>query len=427
MLLRVNRQYEKEAHLARARRARRRHRPDPAPPRGARVRRPARHGLGPGHPVRPHAHARRAAGRALRPRRGGGPASSREEWSPHRPAARAPRGGRLPRPPPHPRPRSSAWPASWPTARPRSACCSPTASTRASGTGSSTTRRPTPSSRRSRASPTANVTTVPFHLDQLDAAAGAAVAPSSTAAAGGTGQRRAPRATPRPAASPSATRRVGVVPGLHARSATSAGASTCTIAGRVRSMRVAPQHDAPTLELVLVDGTGGISVVFLGRRAIAGVDVGTRMLVEGTVGVHKARLALLNPSYQLLAVAAALSRSDAAGVLDEVDLVEHLVELVAGLDGAEALRVLGGAARRERRAGSSTAWGGRTARRCSARRRAPASATTRWMPGGITPLESCSSIIPVLMITLPSGATASTQPSTGLHLEARARWPGAAR
>ena len=45
---------------------------------------------------------------------------------------------------------------------------------------------------------------------------------------------------------------------------------------------------------------GGISVVFLGRRGLAGVDVGTRMVVEGTVGVHKARLALLNPSYQLL-------------------------------------------------------------------------------------------------------------------------------
>jgi hypothetical protein len=65
-------------------------------------------------------------------------------------------------------------------------------------------------------------------------------------------------------------------------------------------MRVAPQHDAPTLELVLVDRSGGMSVVFLGRRGIAGVDVGTRMQVEGTVGVHKGRLALLNPKYRLL-------------------------------------------------------------------------------------------------------------------------------
>jgi hypothetical protein len=33
---------------------------------------------------------------------------------------------------------------------------------------------------------------------------------------------------------------------------------------------------------------------------VAGVGVGTRMAVEGTVGVHKTRLAILNPSYQLL-------------------------------------------------------------------------------------------------------------------------------
>ncbi|MDP1818680.1 MAG: amino acid permease [Acidimicrobiales bacterium] len=72
------------------------------------------------------------------------------------------------------------------------------------------------------------------------------------------------------------------------------------IAGRVKSMRVGALRDAPTLELVLADDTGGVSVVFLGRRSVAGIDVGTRMVVEGTVGVHRARLALLNPSYQLL-------------------------------------------------------------------------------------------------------------------------------
>jgi len=74
-----------------------------------------------------------------------------------------------------------------------------------------------------------------------------------------------------------------------------------TVAGRVRSVRVAPLHDSPTLELVLIDDTGAISVVFLGRRALAGVEVGTEMRVEGMVGVHKTRLAILNPTYQLLA------------------------------------------------------------------------------------------------------------------------------
>ncbi len=73
-----------------------------------------------------------------------------------------------------------------------------------------------------------------------------------------------------------------------------------TVAGQVRSVRVAPQHDAPTLELVIVDDTGAISVVFLGRRGIAGLRVGSRVVVDGTVGIHKSRLALLNPTYRLV-------------------------------------------------------------------------------------------------------------------------------
>jgi hypothetical protein len=32
---------------------------------------------------------------------------------------------------------------------------------------------------------------------------------------------------------------------------------------------------------------------------LTGVDVGTRMVAEGTVGLHYNRLALLNPAYEL--------------------------------------------------------------------------------------------------------------------------------
>jgi hypothetical protein len=39
--------------------------------------------------------------------------------------------------------------------------------------------------------------------------------------------------------------------------------------------------------------------VFLGRRGLAGVDVGSRIVAEGTVGLHHNRLALLNPAYEL--------------------------------------------------------------------------------------------------------------------------------
>jgi hypothetical protein len=70
--------------------------------------------------------------------------------------------------------------------------------------------------------------------------------------------------------------------------------------GRVRSLRVQPWADVATLECTLVDDTGGVTVVFLGRRRVAGVSLGRRMLVEGMAGAHHGKLALLNPEYTLL-------------------------------------------------------------------------------------------------------------------------------
>ena len=75
------------------------------------------------------------------------------------------------------------------------------------------------------------------------------------------------------------------------------------VAGRVRSVRVQPWAGVPTLELTMVDESGGIGVVFLGRREVAGIHPGTRMVVEGMVGEHGGKLAILNPEYRLLAVA----------------------------------------------------------------------------------------------------------------------------
>ena len=74
-----------------------------------------------------------------------------------------------------------------------------------------------------------------------------------------------------------------------------------SVAGRVRSLRVQPWADVPTLECKVVDPTGGITVVFLGRRSVAGLRLGSRVRVEGMVGDHHGRLAILNPDYRLLA------------------------------------------------------------------------------------------------------------------------------
>jgi hypothetical protein len=71
------------------------------------------------------------------------------------------------------------------------------------------------------------------------------------------------------------------------------------ITGQVTSIRVQPIAGVGALECTLGDDTAGILVVFLGRRKIAGIGIGTRMTVEGIVIEHHGRLAIVNPVYQL--------------------------------------------------------------------------------------------------------------------------------
>jgi amino acid transporter len=73
-----------------------------------------------------------------------------------------------------------------------------------------------------------------------------------------------------------------------------------TVEGRVRSVRMAPISGAPSVEADLWDGSGGVTLVFYGRRAIPGVTAGARMQVGGMVGERKGRLAICNPTYRLL-------------------------------------------------------------------------------------------------------------------------------
>ena len=72
------------------------------------------------------------------------------------------------------------------------------------------------------------------------------------------------------------------------------------IAGRVQSMRVQPWSGVQVLECVLVDKSGSVSIVFLGRSSVPGIDVGVKLVVEGMVGSHGGRLAILNPRYEII-------------------------------------------------------------------------------------------------------------------------------
>jgi amino acid transporter len=72
------------------------------------------------------------------------------------------------------------------------------------------------------------------------------------------------------------------------------------VQGRVTSIKTAPRGSAPTLEVEIWDETGGVSLQFLGRREIAGLEVGSQMRAEGMVGEDEGSMVILNPSYELL-------------------------------------------------------------------------------------------------------------------------------
>ena len=75
------------------------------------------------------------------------------------------------------------------------------------------------------------------------------------------------------------------------------------IAGRVKTLRVQPWAQAQSLECVLVDGSGhAVTLVFLGRRSVSGIRSGSLLVAEGMVGKHRNKLAIINPSYELLSV-----------------------------------------------------------------------------------------------------------------------------
>jgi len=70
------------------------------------------------------------------------------------------------------------------------------------------------------------------------------------------------------------------------------------VAGRVRTVRVQPWAGVPTFECTLVDPTGALTIVFLGRRGVAGIEPGAKLVAEGAIGTHQGRLAMLNPTYE---------------------------------------------------------------------------------------------------------------------------------
>lgn len=72
------------------------------------------------------------------------------------------------------------------------------------------------------------------------------------------------------------------------------------VCGTVRSVTLRPRAGVPALVAELYDGTGTLTVVWLGRRQIAGIIAGRRLRVHGRVAQRDGRPVLFNPSYELL-------------------------------------------------------------------------------------------------------------------------------
>jgi hypothetical protein len=69
--------------------------------------------------------------------------------------------------------------------------------------------------------------------------------------------------------------------------------------GDVRKIRIQPLAAVPTLEVVLDDGTGRLTALFMGRRGITGVECGRHLTIEGTPVATDRGLTLYNPAYDL--------------------------------------------------------------------------------------------------------------------------------
>jgi RecG-like helicase len=73
-----------------------------------------------------------------------------------------------------------------------------------------------------------------------------------------------------------------------------------TVMGTVRALTLRPRAGTPSLEVDLYDGSGTVTLVWLGRREIAGIAPGTRLRATGRLTTNAGRRVIFNPRYELV-------------------------------------------------------------------------------------------------------------------------------
>jgi len=72
-----------------------------------------------------------------------------------------------------------------------------------------------------------------------------------------------------------------------------------SVTGRLRTVVYTPRTNLPTLEADLYDGSDVVTLVWLGRRQIAGIEPGRALTARGRVAIRDHRNVIYNPYYEL--------------------------------------------------------------------------------------------------------------------------------
>jgi RecG-like helicase len=75
--------------------------------------------------------------------------------------------------------------------------------------------------------------------------------------------------------------------------------SRIVVTGTVVSARTVALGATTAYECVIEDGTGALTLVFVGRNSVPGVMSGAVCTVEGTIRLDRGHLAVWNPFYEL--------------------------------------------------------------------------------------------------------------------------------
>ena len=70
--------------------------------------------------------------------------------------------------------------------------------------------------------------------------------------------------------------------------------------GEITSVRIVPHAGAPALEVTVNDGRGSVVAVFLGRRKIAAMKPGRRLVAEGVATARGPERLVYNPWYRFI-------------------------------------------------------------------------------------------------------------------------------